>query len=196
MNRNSIDVEGITPEHKLLEKSLGMLMQYSEVDYIFIPNYNPDISNLIKINLQIEIKHKKNIKSALGETIILDGIKKYKIFYVTDESIEKVVAINVNSPFNTFFTIPDDQVCKNNLELHLVDAFFQLIDKKKIYSHILYMVNVETNSKKQPSLNLEYNDNFRTLETNYNNMGYVNLMNEELANLLLLEAKVVVVEDI
>lgn len=189
MNRNSIDVEGITPEHKLLEKSLGMLMQYSEVDYIFIPNYKPNISNLIKINLKIKINHKKIIKSALGETIILDGIKKYKIVYVSDESIEKIISINVNSPFNTFFTIPDNQVCKNNLELHLVDAFFQLIDKKKIYSHILYMVNVETNPKKQPSFNFEdiNNDNFRTLETNYTNMGYINLMNEELAKLILFE---------
>lgn len=140
--RNFIDITGITPEEELPKKVNGQIVQYSEIDYIFVPDDRQGISSIFQIFIDVEIKSRRTINAPLGKIVVLDGVKKIKLIYTQKYNEGKVGILALELPYNTFIELPKDAGEIKNISVNIVDAYFSLIESKKVYSNILYMISV------------------------------------------------------
>jgi hypothetical protein len=140
--RNSIDITGITPEDELPQKISGQLIEYSEVEHIYIPEDRPRLGNIHQISIDLETTSHRIIKAPTGRIIVLDGIKKLKIIYSRKGYSDRANIVNLQIPFNTFIELPKTSINIEDIGIHIVDAYFNQIEARKLYSYTLYMVNV------------------------------------------------------
>ncbi|NLZ47197.1 MAG: hypothetical protein GX895_00145 [Clostridiales bacterium] len=148
MLRNFISVTGITQEKDLPKRVKGELLQHSDIDYIFIPGNRPRIKELTHISISVDIKNHRIIKSPKGSTIVLDGLKKLKITYVPEGRSKKTIQAELYLPYNTYLELPDGVNDIGKVDVYILDAYFELIEGRKIYSFIFYMLDIEYKSKK------------------------------------------------
>lgn len=140
--RNFIDITGITPEDELPKKINGQIIEYSEVEHIYIPEDNPRLGNIHQLSINLKITSHRIIKAPTGEIIVLDGIKKLKINYSRKGYSDKETIVNLQIPFNTFIELTNAATKVEDIDIHIVDAYFTRIGSRKLYSYTLYMVNV------------------------------------------------------
>lgn len=143
MLRNFISVTGITPESKLPKEIKGELLQHSDIDYIFIPGSKPKVKELTHIGIQVEIKNQRKIKAPTGTIVIVDGVKKLKLSYVPLGHSKRNIQLDLELPYNTFIELPEGIEKPNSIDLYVADAYFELVDGRKIYSYIFYMLNID-----------------------------------------------------
>ncbi|WP_432665827.1 hypothetical protein R9X47_05980 [Wukongibacter baidiensis] len=151
--RNHINIEGITREKDLLKNENGHTIIYSEAKTLFLPEDKPEIKSIYEILISIDIKSHRSINTPVGKIVILDGVKKYKIIYTENSKVEKISILNLDTTFNTFTELPQGLEDIWNLKIHVIDAYFSVINPKKIYGHFLYLldVNYNVNYKEVPS---------------------------------------------
>lgn len=156
--RNSINIIGIASSDILPNEINDQIIQYSDVETIFIPQNKPDISNIFEIMIEIEIKSKRIIDTNIGKTVILDGLKKYKIIY-SEESSSKANILYLSTPYNTFVEIPQNENI-SACNIFVIDAYFSKLSTRKIYSHLVLLVDVNYSTNysdnKKDYLNKEY----------------------------------------
>lgn len=154
--RNYINIEGMVSEKELCKNEKGHTIIYSDIETLFIPKDKPDIKNIYEILMSVDTVSHRAINTPLGKIIVVDGIKKLKIIYIEDDSSEKVSILNLETPFNTFTEYPEELDNFWNIKVHILDAYFSLIDSKKIYCHFLYLLEVyyETDNEKNSMKNL------------------------------------------
>lgn len=143
MLRNFIDIIGITKEEDLPSKINGQIIQYSEVDYIDIPEDKPKINDIYQIAIKADIKSTRTINAPTGKIVVVDGEKSFKIIYSEKGQSEKANILNLKLPFNTFIDIEDKQEEIKKIDIYILDVYFQIVTSKKLYSYVLYMVNVQ-----------------------------------------------------
>lgn len=165
--RNHIDIVGITPEEQLPGKiQNSQVVEYSEVENIFIPKDNPNIKNIYQIVLDVSLISKREVDIPIGKVVIIDGVKKIKIIYSEKGHSQKANIVNLELPYNTFIEIPDGKEI-GNASVQIVDAYFQLIDNRKIYSHIVYLVNVRYKEESNCKDEVESINNYEKIEENF-----------------------------
>lgn len=165
--RNHIDIVGITPEEQLPGKiQNSQVVEYSEVENIFIPKDNPNIKNIYQIVLDVSLISKREVDIPIGKVVIIDGVKKIKIIYAEKGHSQKANIVNLELPYNTFIEIPDGKEI-GNASVQIVDAYFQLIDNRKIYSHIVYLVNVRYKEESNCKDEVESINNYEKIEENF-----------------------------
>lgn len=144
--RNHINIEGITKENDLSKNKNGHTIIYSEAKTLFLPPDKPEIKSIYEILISIDIKSHRSINTPIGKVVILDGVKKYKIIYTENSEVEKISILNLDTTFNTFTELPQGLEDIWNLKIHVLDAYFSLIDPRKIYGHFLYLLDVNYNA--------------------------------------------------
>ena len=159
--RNSIDIIGITPEDELPKKINGQLIEYSEVEHIYIPEDSPRLGNIHQISIDLKTTSHRIIKAPTGEIIVLDGVKKLKVIYSRKGYSDRANIVNLQIPFNTFIELTNTPIKVEDIDIHIVDAYFTRIGSRKLYSYTLYMVNVPL-PKSEASPTLHHNANFAT----------------------------------
>jgi hypothetical protein len=140
--RNFIDISGITPESDLPDKINGQLLEFSEVEHFYIPEDKPGIKNIYQMSVKVEILSTRTIKAPLGRIIVLDGVKKIKILYTGCSHEDAASLVDIELPFNTFVDIPKEGPDIDHVNIFIADAYFKAIDSRKLYSFILYMIDV------------------------------------------------------
>jgi hypothetical protein len=145
--RNFVNIVGITPPEELPSEVNGQIVEYSEVESIFIPINKPKVKSIYQIIINIKIKSKRIINSPLADIVVIDGVKKINIIYTEDGSTDRATVVELDLPYNTFFELPKEQKGGGSVNIYIVDAYFSLLDSRKIYSHILYLVEVYYNSE-------------------------------------------------
>lgn len=165
--RNHIDIVGITPEEQLPGKiQNSQVVEYSEVENIFIPKNNPNIKNIYQIVLDVNLISKREVDIPIGKVVIIDGVKKIKIIYAEKGHSQKANIVNLELPYNTFIEIQDGKEI-GSASVQIVDAYFQLIDNRKIYSHIVYLVNVRYKEESNCKDEVESINNYEKIEENF-----------------------------
>jgi hypothetical protein len=139
--RNSIHIAGIADENELPDASYGHVFQYSETETIFIPENQPEINSIFQVMIKIEAHDFRRIKTPLGYTIALDGFKRMKMIYSQTDNSGKANFIELTTPYYAYLNVSGDVVI-DNINLYILDAYFDLLDKRKIYCSLLYLVNV------------------------------------------------------
>lgn len=142
ITRNSIDVVGITPEDQLPKEVKGQLIEYAETENINIPKEKAGIYNVLQISIKADIKSNRMISTAFGKIIVLDGVKRIKIMYTEGEYNDKANIVNVKLPFNTFIELSEKDKEIEEVKLYILDAYFEVINERMLYSHIIYLVDV------------------------------------------------------
>lgn len=141
--RNSIDITGITPEEELPWKAKGDLLDHSDVNYIFIPGNRPRAKSISQVSVSVELKSKRIINSPVGKTVILDGIKNVKITYTPVGHSRRKLDVFLVLPYNTVIKLPESVKDSENIDVYIGDAYFHLIDGRKIYNYIYYILDIE-----------------------------------------------------
>jgi len=139
--RNFIHVIGITPEEQLPDKINGQLIQYSDIETIYIPEDKPPAKSVFQIIFQVEIKAGRIIDTPICKTMVVDGVKKFKIMYIGGNTSESATFATVDTPYNTFIEIPKGYDDIDKVEVFVLDAYFSLLDSRRIYGYILYLVH-------------------------------------------------------
>lgn len=143
ITRNFIDIEGIIPEDEFPNNmNNGHITEYSETEYIFIPQTKYDINKISQISININIDSYRLINTSLSKIVIIDGKKKLKIIYTDNRHSSKIKTLYIETPYNTFIELPNDKKL-GKVTVSIIDAYFQLIDARTVYSHIVYMLNVD-----------------------------------------------------
>lgn len=140
--RNSINILGITPEEELPKQINGQIIEFSENDYIYIPENMPAISSIHKIEVKVESKPGRTINAPTGKIIVMDGIRKIYLTYVPVGYYQNYYTVNFELPFNTFIDLPNNAGEISSIETYIADAYFKMINGRKVYDHIIYIINV------------------------------------------------------
>lgn len=142
MIRNFINIVGITDESELPTECPGQFIEYSETDYLFIPETAPALNTIYEVNLGIEVLNSRTINMKNSRVYILDGNKKFKITYSSKDKNNKSLTLKFNYPFNAFIDIENSDNVKS-AKVFVLDAYFHLINPRIIYSNITYLISVE-----------------------------------------------------
>lgn len=138
--RNGINVIGITPENKLPKKVNGQLIETSQAENLFIED-NIKIKKIYEIVIDINITRTRVINSPMNKIVVVDLNKKFKIVYYDMDSNRSI--LELNSPYNIFFNLESNKIEIENINIHIADAYFELINSRTLYNHIFYMIDVQ-----------------------------------------------------
>lgn len=181
--RNFIQVSGITPAEELPDKIWGQILQHSDVETLYIPESSSPAKSIFQVMVRIRITSNRRIDAPLGTIVVIDGVKEYKIIYSGNEESGKASIAAVNVPYNTFIEVQNKNTIIDNINIHIVDAYFELLDRRRIYSHILYLVDVEygEGNEKKTYVRVDYEsgNNVLLLDEEDNLLGQDNIKNEE-----------------
>ena len=177
--RNFIKVSGISSENDLPSSVKGVVIQYSETETTFLQDIKTGIQNIFQINLHVNLRPGRTINTPFGSTVILDGSKKLKILYVEDSKERNARFLDLELPYNTFIELPKKAKFENNIFIHILDAYFSLLDNNKLYSHILYYIALEYSQLNQIDELFECNSKIKLLyldedkTTSQNNQNFL-----------------------
>lgn len=139
--RNSIEVIGIADEAELPKQINGQLIEYSETDYIYVPENRPLIYNISKIEVKLNIKESRTIDAPTGRIIVLEGSRKLNITYRPLGYYDENYTLKLDLPFNSFIDLPNNSGDIKSIDIYAADAYFKLVSSRKIYSFMVYMIN-------------------------------------------------------
>jgi hypothetical protein len=145
--RNNIYIEGLTLENDLPGKIKGQLVEFTETEYIYIPENRFAIRTIDNISIKVAAEPGRTINAPTGRIVVLDGIKKINITYKTMDYYQNIASINFEVPFNNFIDIPNNCGDLKKADIYVVDAYFKLINSRQIYCHILYMMDANHDVK-------------------------------------------------
>ncbi|MCT4618901.1 MAG: DUF3794 domain-containing protein [Marinisporobacter sp.] len=149
--RNSMNIEGLILEEDIPSQIKGQIIRYSEVETLHVPEDKGEVQNIYEIAMNIEIKSKRSIHAPFGNIIVVDGIKEYKIIYTENTKSCKANILELKVPFNTFIELPKEIDNILDIKIYILDAYFDVLDPRKIYGHFLYLVDVHYDHKDQRS---------------------------------------------
>ena len=145
--RNFIHIIGITNNDEFPKKMNGQIVQYSDVESISIPSNKPNAKNIYEIIIKLEIISTKHISVPSNNILIIDGIRKFKIMYISEDDSKEAIMINVSKPYNTFVELPKGIYNIQDVNVYIIDSYFDLINNREIYNYNLYLVNVNYDDK-------------------------------------------------
>lgn len=141
--RNFIHIIGITPYSELPSKINGQIVQYSDIETLHIPNNNPSAKSIYEVMIKLKLNESKKISLSTNNILLIDGSREYKIIYISEDSCEEAKPLTLYRPFNTFVELPKEVNNIRDINIYILDAYFDLISNTDIYSYTLYLVTVE-----------------------------------------------------
>lgn len=124
--------------------------QTSIPETLTIPEQKPDIEQLFKIVVKVDIISQRIVKTPIscasnlageylsGKKLIIEGFLNQKIFYVADVAEQSVHAAHFKVPFSDFIVIP----CETNIndkfriDRYIEDVFVKAVDKRTVFKNV------------------------------------------------------------
>lgn len=151
MEQEEILIGGFLTEEQIKSLSLrqGYLME--DKDYLFLSNKSYPISELISIDLSLEIVSIKTIVTADSKINYFEGVKRFKIKYKddTDQEIDLIKKAAFNGSFMTAL-----KESSKNIQVHLLHGYFYIADDHTIDYYISYFLK---HGIKPSASNIKYN---------------------------------------
>jgi hypothetical protein len=139
--RNSIEVIGIASDEELPKQINGQIIEYSETDYIYVPENRPLIYNISKIEVKVNIKESRTIDAPTGRIVVLEGSRKLSITYRPVGYYDENYTLKFDLPFNSFIDLPNNSGDIKSIDIYVIDAYFKPVSSRKIYCFMVYMIN-------------------------------------------------------
>ncbi|QNO14034.1 hypothetical protein HYG86_04225 [Alkalicella caledoniensis] len=174
--RNSIIVDGLAKEEELPKEVYGQIVRSSQVETLFIPPSKSEAKSIKKVEISLNIDSNRIVRGATEKMVILGGLINYRIFY-KENSPEEIDSItNIQIPFNTYMDLPEDTIKIKGINVFILDAYFHLMDSRKLYAYFVYLIELQYDDKiDKPNTNksIEETKRYQTVPTRYvDNMLY------------------------
>ncbi|WP_053956599.1 DUF3794 domain-containing protein [Inediibacterium massiliense] len=127
--------------------------QFNIQECFEIPTQKPDIEQIVRVSVDVDIKSTKVIKTAKGKSmegqnltgwkLIVEGELKQKIQYVADEPTQSVHGAHFSVWFSEFIILPKD-FCEDkilNVVPYIEDIYAAQLDKRKITKNITILLD-------------------------------------------------------
>lgn len=148
---NCINIEGIVEESTLEDISLNKC-ELCDYNSNITLNHNTRIKDIYQISLESALKSTKSLNFKDENILILKGITLVKILAVEDTSSNNIIFLEENIYFNFSFKKKVKEL--NNIEIFIIDAFFDIVDNNKIQCSLTYLFNfISSNSKEETIVN-------------------------------------------
>lgn len=138
--RNNIEIEGIQQSGGILENAY--ILNYFENGTIFVPKGKGKIKYLNKVIIKIDSIEGRIINTPGGKVLSIYGRKIYSLIY-SEKSHDRAQKADLNLPLIAYVYLPPEVEDFCNLEVSVLDAFFEVIDNRKIHNHILYLIKFD-----------------------------------------------------
>lgn len=120
-------IEGITDIECYPQYRENMhVKQVLEDDMLCLPSKKPNIESLNEVYVSICVKGYKIINTILGPKLIINGIKKVKIVYTSDNSVQSVHSSHWEIPFCEFILL--DKLNLDSRLIKVADIFIGVED--------------------------------------------------------------------
>ena len=156
--RNSINVEGLAKESDFPTDVNGHIIKYSEVETILIPNNKPEAKSISDIKVKLKITDERTLNGGFGKTMVLGGTKSYKVSYVENSPEAIRCTANIEEPYISCIDLPNDIEKTSKANTYIIDAYFHLMDSRKIYAHFVYLIHVLRNDHFHDEVDNEIKD--------------------------------------
>ncbi|MBM7625130.1 DUF3794 domain-containing protein [Sporohalobacter salinus] len=124
--------------------------QLSIPETLTIPEQKPDIEQVNKVAIKVEIISQRVVRTPVscgcsidgnnltGRKLIIEGVLNQKVFYVADVDEQSVHAAHFKVPFSTFIVIPCDttKYSKFRIDPYVEDVFVRLEDKRTLFKNV------------------------------------------------------------
>lgn len=140
--RNLINVEGIAQESDFNIQPNDNIIKYSCVETLFIPSNKPEAKKINEINIKLQITDERILKSGIGKSLVLGGLKNYKVSYVENSPEATKCTACIQEPYITYLDISNDISEVEKSYVYIIDAYFHLMDSRRIYAHFVYLIHI------------------------------------------------------
>lgn len=144
--RNNIEIEGIKQGENVNYGSY--VLNYWENGPVFLPRSKGKIKYLTKVIIELNSIDGNIINTPAGKVLSIYGRKIYSLIY-SEKSHDRSQRSSVDLPFLSYVYLPKEVEDFCNLEVSVSDAFFEVIDNRKVYSHILYLIKFDKREKEE-----------------------------------------------
>lgn len=142
--RNNIEIEGIKQNENVNYGSY--VLNHWENCPVFLPRSKGKIKYLTKVIIELNSIEGSIINTPAGKVLSIYGRKVYSLIY-SEKSHDRSQRSSIDLPFLSYIYLPKEIENFCNLEVSVTDAFFEVIDNRKVYSHILYLIKFDKKEK-------------------------------------------------
>lgn len=135
--RNNIEIEGVELKDGIDDNSY--VLNYWEDGPIFLPKSKGKIRHLNKVIIELNSIEGKVIMTPAGRVLNIYGRKLYYLIY-SEKSHDRPQKASIDLPFIAYVYLPKEVEDFSDLDVSVMDAFFEVIDNRKVYSHTLYLI--------------------------------------------------------
>lgn len=144
--RNNIEIEGIKQGENVNYGSY--VLNYWENGPVFLPRSKGKIKYLTKVIIELNSIEGSILNTPAGKVLSIYGRKIYSLVY-SEKSHDRSQRSSVDLPFLSYVYLPKEVEDFCNLEVSVSDAFFEVIDNRKVHSHILYLIKFDKREKEE-----------------------------------------------
>ncbi|MEG0371561.1 MAG: hypothetical protein RR645_04610, partial [Clostridium sp.] len=156
--RNNIEIEGVEQRDGVQDGSF--VLNYWENGPIFLPKSKGKIRNLNKVIIEMDSIEGRILNTPSGKVLSIYGRKIYSLIY-SEKSHDRSQKTVIDLPFVAYAYLPvgvDDVI---DLEVSILDAFFEVIDNRKVHNHILYLIKFNKKEINKPHEVKDVDENFK-----------------------------------
>ena len=155
-----VEVVGVADSFPKLKGNQDCWTQFSIAETVTIPEQKPDIEQLSKVVVRVNIISQRVVKTPkscscnpagqklTGRKLIIEGVLKQKIFYVGDVAEQSVHVAHFKFPFSTFIVVPEDTKlqAKFRIDPFVEDVFVKQNNVRKVFKNVtLFLQAIPTN---------------------------------------------------
>lgn len=157
--RNSINVEGLTKESDFPNEANSFTIKYCEAETMLIPTNKPEAKIINEVDISLIVSNERILGGGFGKTIVLGGTKNYRVSYLENSPEATNTTANIQEPFIYCVDLPKDIENVTIIRTYLIDAYFHLIDSRRIYAHFIYLINILLDDTSKEDIHLSNNSN-------------------------------------
>lgn len=152
IERNLVKFSGIAdklPENPLYFK------EFNVQEILSISEENPSIKQIIGVMAQILINSKRIIKTEIGKSeegqtltgykLIVEGDVKFKVQYTSQESTQRLYAVDFKIPFSNFIVLPSEFKVGTGINAigYLEDIYMKQLENNNIFTNIIIFLEAK-----------------------------------------------------
>ena len=151
-----VEFVGVADEFPCLEGEEDYWTQLSVAETLEIPEQKPDIEQIAKVVVEVELISQRVVKTPVsycdnlagnkltGKKLILEGYLRQKVFYVADVPEQSVHVAHFKVPFSTFVVIPKatSLYAKFRVDSYVEDIFIKMNNNREIFKNITLFLHV------------------------------------------------------
>ncbi|MDR3561296.1 MAG: hypothetical protein P4N59_07650 [Negativicutes bacterium] len=147
MNTGSFDFHPGLPEDCMSEECPEFCIQLCETDRLPIPCHDPDIQEIVRLDIKIKTHKFRTIATAAGKKLVIHALKKIEVIFKSG-GVRFVSHFVI--PFCTFILLDDKEEKVSEIRYVIEDSEIFLLDRRSVTLSTVIFVCPEFHKKHGP----------------------------------------------